>query len=176
MRPAAAFVVALLLVGCRGADSEASPRFLESGSLTEVVDQLAEAELFARAMAAARPGVVETGPMTALVPLDSAVSAWLVAQGRTIEDLLEVQADVDRFVGDHLIDGIFDSTALLNSEGTRVASRAGDELVVGRDDNLVTLRVGDAGPVSRVVAIDLDARGSIVHVIDGVLVPGTAAP
>ena len=98
----------------------------------------------------------DAGPFTVFAPTDDAFAA----AGGTLERLDEDQTR--QAVTYHVVPGVFTSADL--TPGTTLETLAGDTLTVAGDGTL-------NGGVGVIVA-DLTADNGVVHVIDGVLVPG----
>ncbi|RHZ99601.1 fasciclin domain-containing protein [Cereibacter sphaeroides] len=142
----------------------AAPAFAETG---DIVETASDAGSFATLLTAAEAaGLVDTlkgeGPFTVFAPTDAAFAA--LPEG-TVEDLLkpENKEKLTEILTYHVVPGEVMSSDL--TEGMTAGTVEGGALTV-------TL---EGGPKVNGVAIsqpDVDASNGVIHVIDGVLMPG----
>lgn len=133
----------------------------------DIVDTAVDAGNFTTLVAAVEAaGLVETlkgeGPFTVFAPTDEAFAA--LPEG-TVEDLLKPE-NRDQLVSIltyHVVPGKVMSTEL--ADGTVVQSVQGDEITVAAKGEV---RVDEA----TVTTADIEASNGVIHVIDGVIMPG----
>lgn len=144
----------------------AGPALADSGS-KDIVDTAVDAGNFTTLVAAAEAaGLVETlkgeGPFTVFAPTDEAFAA--LPEG-TVEDLLKPE-NRDQLVAlltYHVVPGKVMSNEL--ADDTVVKSVQGDDITVSVQGEVT---VDEA----TVTTPDIEASNGVIHVIDGVIMPG----
>ncbi len=141
----------------------------------DIVDTAIAAGDFTTLVAAVRAaGLEETlrgeGPFTVFAPTDEAFAA--LPPG-TVETLLEdPTGDLATILTYHVVSGSVPAADVVGLDGQDVDTVEGDSFQVGvGSDGSVTLTDGAGNDVA-VVVTDIETSNGIIHVIDGVLLPG----
>ena len=109
-----------------------------------------------------------TYEMTVFAPLDTAFAA--LAGDDAVDTLSANIAALEAVIKLHIVDGAFSAADLYDGQLLRTA--AGVDLTVARlGDTIDILAPGDEGTVARIAIADVAACGSVVHMVDTVLVP-----
>jgi uncharacterized surface protein with fasciclin (FAS1) repeats len=152
--------------GCEAKPASSCPA-TQQPPLTDIVSTAQQAGEFTTLLAALEAaGLTEAlqgaGPFTVFAPTDKAFAA--LPKG-TLQTLLEAEnrEKLQSILKYHVVSGTVMSTDLLKSP--EAATLHGDTVEL-------TLRINDA----RVVTADIKATNGVIHVIDRVILPGTAKP
>jgi transforming growth factor-beta-induced protein len=105
-----------------------------------------------------------TGPFTVFAPDDSAFIRFLAANMLTAQDLLD-DADLSKILLNHVVGSYLNASDLV----------AGPLTTLNNTDVSVVLTGGVKVGNASVTAADIDTDNGVVHVINDILVPGTAA-
>ena len=147
-----------------------------AGHSQTIVDIAAADERFSTLVAAVTAaGLVETlsseGPFTVFAPLNDAFSA--LPEG-TVETLLmeENLVQLSNILTYHVVSGAVMSSDLA-AGSSLVGTVLADNSVCITSDMGVTIADG-SGEIATVVVADIEASNGVIHVIDKVLLPGTA--
>ena len=108
------------------------------------------------------------GPVTALMPLDSAFIAFGTSYPNLMEELRADFDLLDQVLLYHALDGAIDSEALAAGE---ITTLQGETITVEVVDGSIVLNGGQA----TVTEADLEASNGIVHILDGILLPPSIA-
>jgi len=146
------------------------------GHSQTIVDIAAADERFSTLVAAVTAaGLVETlsgeGPFTVFAPLNDAFAALPAG---TVETLLmtENMGQLTDVLTYHVVSGAVMSTDLA-AGSTLVGTVMADASICVTSDMGVTIADG-TGEMATVVIADIEASNGVIHVIDKVLLPGTA--
>tara|TARA_B110000090_G_scaffold158313_1_gene174322 strand:+ start:6976 stop:7461 length:486 start_codon:yes stop_codon:yes gene_type:complete len=146
------------------------------GHSQTIVDIAAADERFSTLVAAVTAaGLVETlsgeGPFTVFAPLNDAFAALPAG---TVETLLmtENMGQLTNVLTYHVVSGAVMSTDLA-AGSTLVGTVMADASICVTSDMGVTIADG-TGEMATVVIADIEASNGVIHVIDKVLLPGTA--
>ena len=146
------------------------------GHSQTIVDIAAADERFSTLVAAVTAaGLVETlsgeGPFTVFAPLNDAFAALPAG---TVETLLmtENMGQLTDVLTYHVVSGAIMSTDLA-AGSTLVGTVMADASICVTSDMGVTIADG-TGEMATVVIADIEASNGVIHVIDKVLLPGTA--
>jgi uncharacterized surface protein with fasciclin (FAS1) repeats len=140
----------------------------------DIVDTAVAAGSFTTlATALEAAGLVETlkgeGPYTVFAPTDDAFAA--LPDG-TLDDLLaEPEGALTDILTYHVIEGEVMAADVLTMDGQSVATVQGAELTIRVDGDQVMLEDATGATVN-VTQTDIGASNGVIHVIDGVLMPG----
>ena len=141
----------------------------------DIVDTAVEAGSFNTLVAAVQAaGLEETlrgeGPFTVFAPTDEAFAALPAG---TVDALLaDPTGDLTAILTYHVVDGEVMAADVAAMDGQDVTTLNGATFTVNvADDGSVTL-TDAAGNEVAVVQTDVDASNGVIHVIDGVLLPG----
>ncbi len=141
----------------------------------DIVDTAIAAGDFTTLVAAVRAaGLEETlrgeGPFTVFAPTDDAFAA--LPPG-TVETLLEdPTGDLATILTYHVVPGAVLAADVVGLNGQDVATVEGDSFRVGvGGDGSVTLTDASGNDVA-VVTTDIETSNGVIHVIDGILLPG----
>ena len=141
----------------------------------DIVDTAVEAGSFNTLVAAVQAaGLEETlrgeGPFTVFAPTDEAFAALPAG---TVDALLaDPTGDLTAILTYHVVDGEVMAADVAAMGGQEVTTLNGATFTVNvADDGSVTL-TDAAGNEVAVVQTDVDASNGVIHVIDGVLLPG----
>jgi uncharacterized surface protein with fasciclin (FAS1) repeats len=186
---AGALAAGLLLVACGdddADDAQESGTTLEESTTTEAPtdDAAEEGDIVETAMAAGdfttlvaaveAAGLVETlqgeGPFTVFAPTDDAFAALPAG---TLDDLLaDPTGDLTSILTYHVVEGEVPAADVVGLDGQDVTTVNGATFTVEvGDDGSVSL-VDATGATVGVVQTDVEASNGVIHVIDGVLLPG----
>ncbi len=150
---------------------------------TEDAGDAAEADIVDTAVAAGSfttlataleaAGLVDTlkgdGPYTVFAPTDDAFAA--LPEG-TLDDLLaEPEGALTDILTYHVIEGEVMAADVVTMDGQSVATVQGAELTIRVDGDQVMLEDATGATVN-VTQTDIGASNGVIHVIDGVLMPG----
>ena len=110
------------------------------------------------------------GPFTVFAPTDDAFAAL---PPDTLDTLLaDPTGDLAGILTYHVVEGEVPAADVAGMDGQDVTTVNGASFTVGvGDDGSVTLTDATGNEVA-VVATDIDASNGVIHVIDGVLLPG----
>jgi uncharacterized surface protein with fasciclin (FAS1) repeats len=175
---------------CGSEDSEDSTSTEETSSATaepteeesaaeeeaqDIVDTAVAAgqfETLATALEAA--GLVETlkgeGPYTVFAPTDEAFAA--LPDGTLDELLAEPEGQLTEILTYHVIPDEVMAEDVVSMDGESVATVQGGEITIRVDGDQVMLEDATGATVN-VVQTDVTASNGVIHVIDGVLMPGS---
>ena len=107
--------------------------------------------------------------MTVFAPSDAAFAA--IGGADALTTLTANPAALEAVLKMHVVDGAFTTADFY--DGQRLETAAGTELTVRRaGDTIDLLAPGDDGTVATIALGDVDACGSVLHMVDAVLVPG----
>jgi uncharacterized surface protein with fasciclin (FAS1) repeats len=176
---ASAFALALVLtLSACGADEPD-----ETVTVDETVEPIADNDIVAAATengmttlvtAVETAGLTETlrgeGPFTVFAPTNGAFDALPAG---TLDTLMTEgqRAELTRILQYHVVPGRYDSS---NMAGTiTITTVAGTDLTVNATETGVTV-TDAAGNTFTVVTPDVNVSNGVIHVIDGVLMPGEA--
>ena len=141
----------------------------------DIVDTAVDAGSFTTLVAAVQAaGLEETlrgeGPFTVFAPTDEAFAALPAG---TVDALLaDPTGDLTAILTYHVVDGEVMAADVAGMDGQEVTTVNGATFTVNvGDDGGVTL-TDAAGNEVAVVQTDVDATNGVIHVIDGVLLPG----
>jgi uncharacterized surface protein with fasciclin (FAS1) repeats len=141
----------------------------------DIVDTAIAAGDFTTLVAAVRAAGLEDtlrgeGPFTVFAPTDDAFAA--LPPG-TVETLLEdPTGDLATILTYHVVPGAVLAADVVGLNGQDVATVEGDSFRVGvGGDGSVTLTDASGNDVA-VVTTDIETSNGVIHVIDGVLLPG----
>lgn len=146
----------------------------EASTRDDIVDVAVGAGSFETLVAAVQAAGLEDtlrgdGPFTVFAPTDDAFAA--LPEG-TIDALLaDPSGDLTSILTYHVLPAKVLATDVVQLDGEKVATVNGAELTVGVTDDGVTL-TDAAGNTVNVVTTDVEASNGVIHVIDGVLLPG----
>ena len=118
-------------------------------------------------------GLVETlngdGPFTVFAPSDDAFAA--LPEGTLDTLLADPEGSLAPILTYHVISGEVKAADVVGMDGQTVTTVNGASLTVNVDGENVSL-TDAAGNTVNVVATDVAADNGVIHVIDGVLMPG----
>jgi uncharacterized surface protein with fasciclin (FAS1) repeats len=141
----------------------------------DIVDTAVAAGDFTTLIAAVRAAGLEDtlrgdGPFTVFAPTDDAFAA--LPPG-TIETLLEdPTGDLATILTYHVVPGAVLAAAVAGLDGQGVTTVEGESVTVNvADDGAVSLTDATGNSVA-VVTTDIETSNGVIHVIDGVLLPG----
>ena len=142
---------------------------------TDIVDTAVGAGSFATLVAAVQAAELEEtlrgdGPFTVFAPTDDAFAALPAG---TLDTLLaDPTGDLAGILTYHVVEGEVMAADVAGMDGQEVTTVNGATFTVNvGDDGAVTL-TDAAGNEVGVVQTDVDASNGVIHVIDGVLLPG----
>ena len=142
---------------------------------TDIVDTAVGAGSFATLVAAVQAAELEEtlrgdGPFTVFAPTDDAFAALPAG---TLDTLLaDPTGDLAGILTYHVVEGEVMAADVVDLDGQEVTTVNGATFTVNvGDDGAVTL-TDAAGNEVGVVQTDVDASNGVIHVIDGVLLPG----
>ena len=142
---------------------------------TDIVDTAVGAGSFATLVAAVQAAELEEtlrgdGPFTVFAPTDDAFAALPAG---TLDTLLaDPTGDLAGILTYHVVEGEVMAADVVGMDGQEVTTVNGATFTVNvGDDGAVTL-TDAAGNEVGVVQTDVDASNGVIHVIDGVLLPG----
>ncbi len=141
----------------------------------DIVDTAVGAGSFSTLVAAVQAaGLEETlrgeGPFTVFAPTDDAFAALPAG---TLDTLLaDPTGDLASILTYHVVEGEVMAADVVEMDGQEVTTVNGAAFTVNvADDGTVTLTDATGNEVG-VVQTDVDATNGVIHVIDGVLLPG----
>ncbi len=140
----------------------------------DIVDTAVAAGSFTTlATALEAAGLVDTlkgeGPYTVFAPTDEAFAA--LPDG-TLDDLLaEPEGALTDILTYHVVEGEVMAADVVTMDGKSVATVQGGELTIRVDGDQVMLEDATGATVN-VTQTDIGASNGVIHVIDGVLMPG----
>jgi uncharacterized surface protein with fasciclin (FAS1) repeats len=109
------------------------------------------------------------GPFTVFAPTDEAFAALPAG---TLDALLaDPTGDLASILTYHVVPGVVMAADVVGLDGQQVTTVNGATFTVGVDGSNVTL-TDATGKVVKVVQTDIEASNGVIHVIDGVLLPG----
>ena len=111
-------------------------------------------------------GLHGAGPFTVFVPTDEAFAAYLAEAGMDQAALFADPAALKELLDNHVVAKSEPSDMVMQMDGQTFTAASGELLHVEVDGEVVT--VGGA----RILRYDIVASNGVIHVIDGVLVPG----
>ena len=166
-RPLAALGLAALILtfaACDSGDPEPAEQTIvelaqDTPELSTLVQALQAADLVATLNGA--------GPFTVFAPSDAAFEALLADLGVTADELL-ARDDLGEILTYHVVSGAAFSADL--TDGQLLETLQGDTLEVDIDGGVISL-VGATNAVT-VTTADVEASNGVVHIVDGVLLPG----
>ena len=142
---------------------------------TDIVDTAVGAGSFATLVAAVQAAELDDtlrgdGPFTVFAPTDEAFAALPAG---TLDTLLaDPTGDLAGILTYHVVEGEVMAADVVGMDGQEVTTVNGATFTVNvGDDGAVTL-TDAAGNEVDVVQTDVDASNGVIHVIDGVLLPG----
>jgi uncharacterized surface protein with fasciclin (FAS1) repeats len=140
----------------------------------DIVDTAVAAGGFETLVAAVQAaGLEETlrgpGPFTVFAPTDEAFAA--LPDGTLDALLADPTGDLASILTYHVVSGKVMAADVVGLDGDEVATVNGAALTVGVDGSNVTL-TDAAGNTVNVVQTDIETSNGVIHVIDGVLLPG----
>ena len=142
---------------------------------TDIVDTAVGAGSFATLVAAVQAAELDEtlrgdGPFTVFAPTDDAFAALPAG---TLDTLLaDPTGDLAGILTYHVVEGEVMAADVVDMDGQEVTTVNGATFTVNvGDDGAVTL-TDAAGNEVGVVQTDVDASNGVIHVIDGVLLPG----
>ncbi len=142
---------------------------------SDIVDTAVGAGSFATLVAAVQAAELEEtlrgdGPFTVFAPTDDAFAALPAG---TLDTLLaDPTGDLAGILTYHVVEGEVMAADVVDLDGQEVTTVNGATFTVNvGDDGAVTL-TDAAGNEVDVVQTDVDASNGVIHVIDGVLLPG----
>lgn len=115
------------------------------------------------------PLLDETGPFTVFAPTDAAFARELEAAGLTADEVLNDEELLLQTLLLHIVPGTFTAETVATLDGQQVASAYWQ--------STLSIAVGDDGVTVNeqpVVQTDIIASNGVIHVIDGLLLPGDA--
>jgi uncharacterized surface protein with fasciclin (FAS1) repeats len=182
---AAATVLVLALAACSDDDgdgegatetteapAEDTTTVPEAADLVDTAVAAGEFETLVTAVQAA--GLEETlrgpGPYTVFAPTDDAFAA--LPEGTLDELLADPEGSLAPILTYHVVEGEVPAADVAALDGQEVTTVNGGTLTVEvADDGAVTLTDATGNEVA-VVQTDVEAANGVIHVIDGVLLPG----
>ena len=161
------FVLLALMVVLAACDTSVSP--LER-SPSEAMAQDERLSSFAEAMQSTSLDTATPGEdaLTIFAPTPQAFVNYAEAQGVTLIELF-ASPDLKTVLANHIVKGLNRAADL--SDAQELETLAGNTLTVGVSDAGVTLN-GDVN----VIAVDIEASNTVIHVIDAVLEPTQPDP
>ena len=142
---------------------------------TDIVDTAVGAGSFATLVAAVQAAELDDtlrgdGPFTVFAPTDEAFAA--LPAGTLDKLLADPTGDLAGILTYHVVEGEVMAADVVGMDGQEVTTVNGATFTVSvGDDGAVTLTDAVGNEVD-VVQTDVDANNGVIHVIDGVLLPG----
>ena len=190
--PAGMVAVGLLFAACSdddgGDDAQETGTTVEETTTTEAPEPTDapadEADIVETAVAAGdfttlvaaveAAGLAETlqedGPFTVFAPTDDAFAALPAG---TLDTLLaDPSGDLTSILTYHVVEGEVPAAAVAGLDGQAVTTVNGSTVTVEVGDDGAVSLVDAAGNTVNVVMTDVEASNGVIHVIDGVLLPG----
>ena len=137
-------------------------------TIAEAAGALADLSILNTAVGAADPAVAQTlsgpGPITVFAPIDTAFS------GIDVPSLVGNQARLTDILTYHVTTGQALSGSL--SDGQMITMANGGTVVVNIDGNNAVSLTDGLGNSVNVIETDIRLRNGVVHLIDGVIIPG----
>ncbi len=159
-------------VPATSAASTPAPTMSESAAPDIVDTAVAAGDFSTLATALTEAGLVETlkgeGPFTVFAPTDDAFSK--LPEG-ALDDLLKDKEALTGVLTYHVVPGEVMASQVAGMDGEQVTTVQGGTFTVNVDDGKVSLTDG-AGNTVNVVQTDITASNGVIHVLDGVLLPG----
>ncbi|NLA37527.1 MAG: fasciclin domain-containing protein [Actinobacteria bacterium] len=146
----------------------------EAAAESDIVDTAVAAGDFTTLVAAVQAaGLEETlrgdGPFTVFAPTDDAFAALPAG---TVDTLLaDPTGDLTSILTYHVIAGEVLAADVAGMNGQKVATVNGAEITINVTDSGVSLTDGTGNTVN-VTTTDIKTSNGVIHVIDGVLLPG----
>lgn len=157
------------------ASSGSTPADSAAGEAADIVDTAVGAGDFTTLVAAVQAAELEEtlrgdGPFTVFAPTDDAFAA--LPEG-TVDTLLEdPTGDLAGILTYHVVAGEVMAADVVGLDGQEVETVNGATFTVNVSDGGEVSITDAAGNEINVVATDVDASNGVIHVIDGVLLPG----
>lgn len=168
--PCLVFSVGLAACGLGSGENAGTEIEFSNGTFAETMVEAQITSLFAEIYESVAPTLVaDEGAMrTLFAPNNTAIEKYLAEAAETIAGLIAKPEVAKALVLAHMIDGEVSATSLLNLGEKQLTMLNGSNFSVVREAS-ATLLVTVSGRRSTLIAIDIESKDGLVHIVDSVL-------